>query len=209
MSDALSVTTFVVDDRLPWPDDAPGLLPQGPYDAAAIHDSGGRQPCSIRKISPRGATLCAEMLRGPGEAVAIEFGTGKRPSGTVAWSRRGELGVSFKEPIDMMALLNRTLVSQPAERRTLPRVEVRSPLHVKCGAAMIRGTLRNISARGLQVECEDPPDRGSYVTVFIEGLNVPAGEIVWKRGNIAGIELFEELSWTSVIPWVKGVVRRG
>ncbi|MES2119245.1 MAG: PilZ domain-containing protein [Pseudomonadota bacterium] len=209
MSDALSVTTFVVDDRLPWPDDAPGLPEQGPFDPAVIHDSGGRQPCSIRKISPRGATLYAEMVRGPGESVSIELGNGKRSNGTVAWSRRGELGVSFKEPIDMVALLNRTLVSQPAERRTMPRVEVRCPLHVKCGAAMVRGALRNISAKGLQIEGEELPERESYVTVFIEGLNVPAGEIVWKRGNIAGIELFEEMSWTSVIPWVKNVVRKG
>lgn len=208
MTDAPSVTTFVVDDRLPWPEDAPGLPERGPFDPAVIHDSGGKQPCSIRKISPRGATLFADLMRGPGETVAIELGTGKRPTGTVAWARRGELGVSFKEPIDMMALLNRKLVSLPTERRTMPRVEIRHSVHVKCGAGLVRATLRNISAKGLQLEGEELPALGSYVTVFVEGLNVPAGEIVWRRGNLAGVELFEDMSWTSVIPWVKGAVRK-
>jgi len=42
----------------------------------------------------------------------------------------------------------------------------------------------------------------------VDGLNIPAGELVWKRGAIAGIELFEELSWTSIIPWVRGLVKQ-
>ena len=33
MTDAPSVTTFVVEDRLPWPDDAPGMPERGPLDA--------------------------------------------------------------------------------------------------------------------------------------------------------------------------------
>jgi hypothetical protein len=209
MSDAPSVTTFVVADRLPWPDDGPALPERGPLDAAVLYDSAGRQDCSIRKISPLGVTLRGDRQRGTGDAVAIELGTGKRSGGTVAWAASGEIGVAFNEPVDMLALLNRKLVSQPVERRTMPRVEIRCAVHVKCGAAMIGATLRNISASGLQLEGEDLPAQGSYVTVFVEGLNVPAGEIVWRRGKLAGVELFEEMSWTSVIPWVKGVVRKG
>ena len=108
----------------------------------------------------------------------------------------------------MLALLNRKLVSQPTERRTMPRVEIRCPVHVKCGAAMIRAALRNISANGLQLEGDDLPACGSYVAVFVDGLVVPPGEIVWRRGYLAGVELFEEMSWTSVIPWVRSVVRK-
>ena len=151
MSDAPSVTTFVVEDRLPWPDDAPGLPERGPYDSAVLYDGASQQDCSIRKISPLGVTLQSARQRGTGEAVAIELGTGKRSGGTVAWTGRGEIGVAFNEPVDMLALLNRKLVSQPTERRTMPRVEIRCPVHVKCGAAMIRAALRNISANGLQL----------------------------------------------------------
>ena len=44
--------------------------------------------------------------------------------------------------------------------------------------------------------------------MFVEGLNIPAGEVVWSRGNLAGIEVFEELSWTSIIPWVREIIRK-
>ena len=209
MTDAPSVTTFVVEDRLPWPDDAPGFPERGPLDDGLVYASGAQHHCSIRKISPRGATVCGELGRSEGETVAIELGTGQRPSGIVAWARRGEFGVSFNEPIDMLALLNRKLVSQPVERRTMPRVEIRCPVQVKCGAALAAAALRNISAKGLQLEGEALPALGSYVTLFAEGLNLPAGEIVWRRGNLAGVELFEDMSWTSVIPWVRSIVRRG
>jgi hypothetical protein len=208
MAEAPSVTTFIVEERLPWPDDAAGLPERGPLDAAVLYDEAGQEDCSIRKISSLGVTLRSGGRRGPGDAVAIELGTGKRPAGKVAWSESGEVGVAFNEPVDMLALLNRNLVSQPTERRTMPRVEIRCPVHVKCGAAMLRAALRNISANGLQIEGDDLPAAGSYVTIFVEGLNVPAGEIVWRRGKLAGIELFEEMSWTSVIPWVRSVVRK-
>jgi hypothetical protein len=44
--------------------------------------------------------------------------------------------------------------------------------------------------------------------LFIDGLNVPAGEVVWQKGDRAGIELMEELSWSSIMPWVREVGRR-
>ena len=89
----------------------------------------------------------------------------------------------------------------------MPRLEVRSPVHLKCGGQFFVATLRNISARGLQIESGELPEPGAFVSAFVEGLNVPAGELVWKRGKLGGIELFEELSWTSIIPWVRGMVK--
>jgi hypothetical protein len=127
----------------------------------------------------------------------------------VAWARRGELGVRFDDSVDVVALLNRKLVSQAPERRTMPRIEVRSGAHVKCGGQLWPATLRNISARGLQIEGDGLPAAGSYVSVFIEGLNVPGGEIIWRRDKLAGIELLEELSWASIIPWVRNAIRTG
>jgi hypothetical protein len=45
------------------------------------------------------------------------------------------------------------------------------------------------------------------VSVFVEGLNIPPGEVIWKRDNLAGVEVFEEMSWTSIIPWVRNIIR--
>ena len=208
MSDAPSVTTFVVGDRLPWSDEASVPAARGPFDGAAIYHSGVRQDCEIRKISALGVTVGSKLTPALGDRVAIELATGQRPAGKIAWARRGELGVRFEDSIDVVALLNRKLVSQTPERRTMPRIEVRCIAHLKCGGRFWPAMLRNISSGGIQVEGEDLPANGTFVSVFVEGLNIPAGEVVWRGGNLAGIELFEELSWTSIIPWVRNAVRK-
>ena len=209
MTDASSVTTVVVGDRLPWPDDAPKTFETGPFDAAAIFHSGVRRDCVIRKISALGATVGSDLSPALGDRVAIEIATGQRPAGKVAWTGRDELGIRFDDSIDVLALLNRQLVSQSRERRTMPRLEVRATAHFKCGEHFRPARLRNISSRGLQLEADDLPEVGTYISVFIDGLNIPPGEVAWKRENVAGIEIFEELSWTSIIPWVRNAIRKG
>jgi hypothetical protein len=205
---APSNTIFVVGDRLPWTDEASPVHEKGAFDAGVLIDGGSRMPCSIRKISALGATLLTEHKRIAGSHVAVELGNGQRPSGTVDWVDRREIGVRFNEPVDVIALINRTLVSQPVERRSMPRVELRCHVHIKYGEHSRPATMRNISARGLQIEGEELPPPGTYIAVFVEGLNIPAGEVVWSRGGLAGIEVFEELSWTSIIPWVRGLLKQ-
>lgn len=209
MTDIGSVTTFIVGDRLPWPDDAPPPPGLGPFDAGAIYDASSRQECSICKISALGATVRARLSKAPGDSVSVELGNGQRPAGTIAWIAGGEAGVSFNQPVDLLALINRSLISQPAERRRMPRVELRCAVHIKSGGTFDRVTMRNISATGLQIEGEELPPKGTFVSLFVDGLVVPPGEIVWRKDNLAGIELFEELSWTSIVPWIRDMMNKG
>lgn len=208
MAEAPSVTTFVMENRLPWPDTdiAAGL--GGPFDHGLIYDRGQARPCSIRSISALGATLCGELKNAEGEEVALELVTGQRPAGTIEWAKGGEAGIRFKQPIDILALINRKLVSQPSERRAMPRIELRCGLYVKWAANLEPATLRNISSRGMQIEGEALPPPGTFVGLFVEGLNVPSGEVVWRKDHLAGIELFEDLSWTSIIPWIREIGRK-
>ena len=208
MTEARSVTTFVVGDRLPWPEDASSSGENGPLDPSVVYDSGNRRECSIRKISARGVTLRSDLKKAPGDQVAVELGTGHRATGTVEWVDRGELGICFDEQVDMVALLNRKLVSQPVERRAMPRVEIRCDAFVKFAESLSSAILRNVSAGGLQLEGDELPPVGTYISVFVEGLNIPPGEVIWRRGNLAGIEVFEELSWTSIIPWIRTAIRK-
>ena len=208
MAEVASVTTVVVGEFLPWPEDSSVTPPKGPFDAAAIYHSGTRLDCTIRKISALGVTVASQLAPALGDRVAVELATGQRAPGKVAWSGEGELGVRFDDSIDVVALLNRKLVSQLPDRRTMPRLEVRCLAHIKSGEHFIPAVLRNISANGLQLEGDELPKVGTFVSVFLDGLNIPAGEIVWSRGRLAGVELFEELSWTSIIPWVRSVVKK-
>ena len=194
-------------DRLPWPDEPSGCPDKGPFDAAAIFHSGTRRECEIRKISALGATVNTDLTPALGERVAVELVTGQRVAGKIAWTGRKEVGVRFEDAVDIVALLNRKLVSQKPERRTMPRIEVRCLAHVKCGQHFRPAMLRNISSRGLQLEGDELPAAGTFVSVFVEGLNMPSGEVVWRRDKLAGIEVIEELSWTSIIPWVRNIVK--
>jgi hypothetical protein len=209
MTEATSVTTVVVGDHLPWPDEPSAVPDKGPFDAAVIYHGGARKDCVIRKISALGVTVGSDLAPALGDKVAVELATGQRAAGRIAWTGRRELGVRFDYAIDVIALLNRKLVSQDRERRTMPRLDVRCPVHVKCGEHFWPATLRNISARGLQLEGDELPALGTYVAVYAEGLIIPPGEVIWRRDKLAGIEVFEELSWTSIIPWVRSVVRQG
>ena len=209
MADTHSVTTFVMAAQLPWPDDAPPADALGALDVVAVTVAGERRDCGVRKISALGATVRGVTGEAPGAEVSVELATGQRPAGTIDWVAGGEAGIRFKQPIDMVALLNRTLISQPGERRTMPRVELRCHVGMKWGASLAAATLRNISARGLQVEGDDLPPRDTFVSLFIDGLVVPGGEVVWRKGDLAGIELMEELRWSSLMPWVREVGRRG
>lgn len=208
MTDASSVTTIVVGDQLPWSADSCLSEEKGPFDSGAIVVSGARSTCSIRKISALGAMVSSGLKPALGANASIELPTGHRAAGMVAWNDRGELGIRFDEAIDVVALLNRKLVSQAPDRRTMPRLEVHCAVHLKCAGQFWPATLRNISARGLQIEADALPAIGAFVSAYVEGLNVPSGELIWKRHALAGIELFEELSWTSIIPWVRGMVKR-
>jgi hypothetical protein len=208
MTDSLSVTTVVVGDRLPWPDDSGDMVHRGPFDESSIFHSGVRHQCEIKKISSLGATIASDLSPALGDRVAIELATGQRPAGKIAWSDGGELGVRFDDAIDVIALLNRKLVSQTPERRTMPRLEVRCLAHIKCGEHFWPAMLRNISSGGVQLEGSEMPAVGTYVSVFVEGLTVPSGEVIWSQGELIGVELLEELSWTSIIPWVRSSVRK-
>jgi hypothetical protein len=202
-----SVTTYVVGDRLPWPDEDAARLGKPDFEAATLIGDSGKRACAIRKISQAGAALSGDGLGRPGERATLELPTGQRCAATIDWSRGGEAGLAFDEPLDIVALINRNLVAQPAERRTMPRIELRVAAHLKWGEHFEAALTRNVSARGMQVEGAQLPPVGTYVALFVEGLNLPPCDVVWRRNKLAGLEFFEELSWASIIPWVKGISR--
>jgi hypothetical protein len=206
MARSLSLTSFVMEHRLPWAEGSSAApAGAGRFDQAVIINAGQRSACSIRSVSSLGATLTGDIATRQGEQLSIELVTGQRPLATVDWVAGGEAGVRFKQPVDVLALINRTLINQPAERRSMPRVELRCGVRLKWAATVCDAILRNISARGMQVEARDLPPRNTYLSIQIDGLNMPAGEVMWRKDDLAGIQLMEELRWTSLMPWIRKV----
>lgn len=206
MANSVSLTSFVMADRLPWAEGCSAApAGAGRFDESFVVEAGKRHPCTIRSVSPRGAIVSGELAVREGAELALELVSGQRPAGTVDWVEDGEAGVRFRQSIDVLALINRTLISQPTDRRSMPRVELRCGVRLQWGATVRDAILRNISSRGMQLEGDDLPPKDTYLTIQIDGLVVPPGEVMWRKDNLAGIQLMEELSWTSLMPWIRKV----
>src|SRR6476619_3102393 len=112
MAEQALSTTYVVGERWPWPDEGVGTAERGPSERGQLIGAAGKSDCSIRKIATLGETIKTDLTVKSGEVLAIELGNGQRRSGMVEWTRGGELGIAFDEPVDVVALINRNLVSQ-------------------------------------------------------------------------------------------------
>lgn len=209
MADSAPATTYVVDAPLPWPDRDALELTHGAFEPAAIVGGSGRRECRVRKIAAQGATISgAASSTAPGDEMSLELGTGQRHQCTVEWAKGGEVGLKFGKPIDIIALINRNLVAQPVERRRMPRVELRWPVHIKWSENLVPATIRNISSSGIQVEGQQLPPPDTLASIYVDGLALPSAEVVWRQDGTAGFEFFEEVSWASLIAWVRDTSRQ-
>jgi hypothetical protein len=81
---------------------------------AVLDSSAGSVPVRIRNISPKGALIEGPILPEPGAKVRLVRGT-LQASGTLAWEAQGHAGVSFEQPISVVAWVER--VGHPGQRR--------------------------------------------------------------------------------------------
>lgn len=208
MTQSATATTFVLPSRLPWLD-VPASAPreEEPLDPVRLMIGGIAVDTEVQEISPLGATLRGALDLPLGAGVAAELGNGQRVDAVVAWRGEQDVGLRFTRPIDVMALITRELVAQPADRRTMPRVEVRCSAWIKEGERFIPTVIRNISAGGVQLEGGELPLAGQPIHLFLEGLGIPPGEVIWKRADLAGARFDRELSWQTILPWIKELHR--
>lgn len=207
MTEGSCATTFVITPKLRWADDPLDPKEAGECEMASIYASGFRTDHQVLSISSLGATLRGNLPSAAGTEVTVELANGRRSAGTIAWTQGSSFGVGFKQPIDVLALIKRKLVSQPVERRSMPRIEVRCTAWLKTEEEFSAVFVRNISARGLQLEGEDLPGIGTEVSLYLEGLNIPPGELIWRRDNLAGVRLRHDLSWVLIMPWLRNLVQ--
>ena len=162
-----------------------------------------RQVCLIRKISAGGAILHADLPVAEGHRLELELETGEHLDGSIAWRRGSEFGLRFDEPIDVLPILARNLVSQPGERRRMPRVEVFCPARIDLEARTSLVTVRDIAQGGAKIEGPISLARDDKITLTPEGLRPISGIVRWVAGNVAGLEFEPELEWQELMPWFR------
>ena len=162
-----------------------------------------RQVCLIRKISAGGAVLHADLPVEEGRRLELELDTGEHLDGSIAWRRGSELGLRFDEPVDVLTILARNLVSQPGERRRMPRVEVFCQARLDLESRSVLVTVRDVAQGGAKIE--GPFDLNTDETVMLtpEGLRPITGAVRWVAGNVAGLIFDPELEWQELMPWFR------
>lgn len=162
-----------------------------------------REVCLIRKISAAGAILHADIHVEEGDRLELELGTGEHLDGTIAWRRGSELGLRFDEPIDVLPILARNLVSQPGERRRMPRVEVFCGARLDLETGPVLVTIRDIAQGGAKIEgpiALKPEDR---IVLTPEGLRPLTSIVRWASGRVAGLAFEPALEWQELMPWFR------
>jgi hypothetical protein len=162
-----------------------------------------RQVCLIRKISAGGAVLHVDTPAEEGRRLELELETGEHLDGTIVWCRGSELGLRFDEPIDILPILARALVSQPGERRRMPRVEVSCPALLEASGRTELVTVRDIAQGGAKLDTPFPLVEGERIVITPEGLRPIEGAVRWVRDCVAGVSFQPELAWQEMIPWLR------
>lgn len=162
-----------------------------------------RRACWVRKISAGGAVLGCDHDLELGERLELELMSGEQLAGLVAWRRGSEVGLSFDNPIDVFAIIAQDIVSQPGERRRMPRVELVCPALLEAGGRTEYVTTRDIAQGGVKLDMPFPLAADQKVIVTLEGLRPVEGVVRWSDAGVAGIAFLPELQWQELMLWLK------
>ena len=196
-------TVFSLSGDVPPLEGAAEEIGEAELQPGAIARGSIRQICSIRKISGGGALLHVDLAVEPGERLGLELMSGEQLHGTVAWRRGAEVGLRFDEPLDVFGIIARDLVSQPGERRRMPRVELRCRGTLQTVTRTGLVTTRDISQGGAKIESPFPLAAEDPVVITLDGFRPIEGVVRWSAGGLTGIEFTPELGWQELMPWLK------
>jgi hypothetical protein len=169
----------------------------------ALTSGSVRRACAVRKLSAGGAILHCDHDVEPGERLELELMNGEHLAGHVAWRRGGEVGLSFDTQIDVFAIIAQDIVSQPGERRRMPRVELVCAALVEAEGWTELVTSRDVSQGGIKIDVPFALAPEQKVTVTLEGFRPVAGVVRWSRDSVAGVAFLPELSWQELMLWLK------
>ena len=169
----------------------------------ALTSGSVRRACSIRKISAGGAILHCDHDVEIGERLELELMNGEHLAGRVVWRRGGEVGLSFDSQIDVFAIIAQDIVSQPGERRRMPRVELVCSALLDVDGRTQPVTTRDVSQGGVKLDVPFALAAEQKVTVTLEGLRPVEGVVRWSAGTLVGIAFLPELRWQELMLWLK------
>lgn len=150
----------------------------------ALLVNGRRELCLIRNISAGGMMIRPYSGVAAGAQVAVELKHGETVQGVAQWSDGELLGISFDEPIDVLALLS---PPETESRPRMPRVELSCSARLHHEGQASVGRVANISQGGVCVTTRALLPIDADVVVTLPGLGPAAGVVKWSEGDEYGI----------------------
>lgn len=150
----------------------------------ALTLDGRRELCLIRNVSAGGMMIRPYSPIAAGTHLTVELKQGDSVSGVVQWSDKGLVGITFDEPIDVLALLN---APSGRPRPRMPRIELSCTATLRHEKTVFRATVANISQGGICVHSPVDLEVGCDVIVSLTGLHSAAGVVKWRDGDYYGI----------------------
>lgn len=150
----------------------------------ALVVEGRRELCLIRNISAGGMMIRPYSLIRTGTEVSVELKHGVAVNGLAQWGDNGLIGVTFLEPIDVVALLTN---SADGPQPRMPRIALDCPISVRQDATVYRSRGINISQGGICVRLDADLEVGSQVIISTPGLQPTGGVVKWQDGDFYGI----------------------
>lgn len=164
-----------------------------------------RELCLIKNVSAGGMLIRAYCEIPAGTPVSIELKYGEPISGIASWTKDGCVGVTFHQPIDILALLS---WSAEGPRPRLPRVEISCLTSVREDGNIHRARALNISQGGMRIESAADIPVGAKVTVSMPGLSPRQGSVCWADKGAYGIKFNHVIALTELVNWLHGERQR-
>ncbi|ODP37548.1 PilZ domain-containing protein [Sphingomonas turrisvirgatae] len=163
----------------------------------------GPRDCFVHRITAGGLSLTVTGPTTHGERGKIELPFGLVAEGWIDGEDPAALAFRFDQPLDVVGALARCLAALPAERRQMPRIELRQRVCVRRAGGTDFAWTRNLSPAGVGLEMRAPLQVGEVVELTLDGLRPMAGEVRWTERGQVGIAFAEALGWQTLMPWLR------
>ena len=170
---------------------------------ATLMGKAGPRECFVHRITSGGLSLTVSGPVTHGERGTIELPFGLAAEGWIDGEDPAALAFRFDQPLDVVGALARCLSALPAERRQMPRIELRQRVCVRRAGGTDFAWTRNLSPAGLGIETRAALQAGDSVELTLDGLRPIQGEVRWTHVGQAGIAFAEELGWQTLMPWLR------
>lgn len=172
--------------------------------------NGDQELCLIRNISHGGLMLRVFADRQVGDTVTVELKSDCVVSGTVAWAKDENVGVTFAEPVDALEVL-RNARGPDGRFPRAPRLDLHTRAKLRGGDADWSVELRDLSQGGAKIKVQDTLAVGEETTLIVGGLKPVKAIVRWQVGDHAGLAFIGTIPLADLVGWMntrRGIGRR-